>query len=67
LRPLATRGAVSAAHYAVNAALHFRPRNVGLKKLEGVLTCMLGGPSVMPAPADDDTCRERLQTRLHPV
>ena len=67
LRPLATRGAVRAAHCAVNAALHVRPRNVGLKKLEGVLTCMLGGPSVMPAPSDDGTCGERLQTRLHPV
>jgi hypothetical protein len=50
LRPLASRGAVRAAHYAVNAALRVRPRNVGLKKLEGVLTCILGGPSVMPAP-----------------
>jgi hypothetical protein len=67
LRPLARPGAVRAAHYAVNAVLRFRPRNVGLKKLEGVLTCMLGGPSVMPASSDDGTCREPLQARLHAV
>jgi hypothetical protein len=68
LRPLASRGAVRAAHYAVNGALRFRPRNVELKKLEGVLTCMLGGPSVMPAaPSDDGACRQRLETTLHAV
>jgi len=49
LRPLASRGALRAAHYALNGALRVRPRNVTLKKLEGVLACMLGGPPVMPA------------------
>ena len=63
LRQLASHGVVRAAHYAVDAALRFRPRNVGLKKLEGVLTCMLGRPSVMPTmegDGDADRYRELL-------
>lgn len=67
LRALASRGAVRAVHCAASAALRFRPRNVGLKKIEGVLTCMLGGPSVMPATSDHGTYREPLRTTLHAV
>ena len=68
LRLLASRGAVRAARYAADAALRFRPRHVGLKKLEGVLTCMLGGPSVMPAGSSNGGgYPESLETTLHAV
>jgi predicted nucleic acid-binding protein len=48
---------LSAARWAVSAALRVRPRERRLKKLDGMLACMLGATSMMDAAersADDD-------------
>lgn len=49
LRPFSNRLTLSAAHGAVNAALGLRPRDRRLKKLGGVLACMLGATWMMHA------------------
>jgi hypothetical protein len=49
LRPLANRVTLNAAHTLVNRILRFRPREPRLKKLGGVLACMLGARWMMEA------------------
>lgn len=49
IRRFAHRLVLSAAHTAVNGVLRVQPRNRMLKKLGGMLACMLGSTRMMPA------------------
>jgi hypothetical protein len=53
VRPFANCVTLAAAHSTVNAALRIQPRNRRLKKLGGMLACMLGVPSMVEAPEVD--------------
>jgi hypothetical protein len=63
LRALANDVTLTAAHWTVNHALRVRPRDRRLKKLGGMLACMLGATSMMQAaerggvpPQQDSLC-----------
>jgi hypothetical protein len=49
VRPVANRVTLTAAHWAANRALQVCPRDRRLKKLGGMLACMLGQTSMMYA------------------
>jgi hypothetical protein len=49
VRPLANRLTLTAAHWTANGALRLRPQASRLRKLGGMLACMLGATSMMQA------------------
>jgi hypothetical protein len=59
IRPFANRMTLTAAHWTVNGALRIRQRDRHLKKLGGVLACMLGATWMMEAAAPDEDGRRR--------